>query len=156
MLARALVTAAICLSAAAPAAAKEYYASRFDSRIDVLQGGALRVTETLVFHFTEGTFREVFRTVPTRRTDGIEFVSAAMDGRMLSLGEGPGTIRIRRKNGLRVEWRFGPVGPSTHTFELTYIARGVVYEAQGADLLEWRALPPEHDYRIGSREQNAS
>lgn len=150
MLARTLVTAVICLSAAAPAAAKEYYASRFDSRIEVLQGGALRVTETLVFHFTEGTFREVFRTIPTRRTDGIEFVSASMDGQALSQGDGPGTIRVRRKDGLRVEWRFGPAGPSTHTFELTYIARGVVYEAEGADLLQWRALPREHDYRIES------
>lgn len=144
------MAAVICLFAAAPAAAKEYYASRFDARIEVLRGGALRVTETLVFHFTDGAFREVFRTVPTRRTDGVEFVSASMDGRILPQGEGPGTIRVRRKNGLRVEWRFGPVSPSTHTFELTYIARGVAREAGDADLVEWRALPNEHDYRIES------
>jgi hypothetical protein len=150
MLARALLVAVICLFSVAPAAAKEYYASRFDSRIEVLRGGALRVTETLVFHFTEGTFREVFRTIPTRRTDGIAFLSASMDGQMLPQGEGPGTVRIRRQDGLRVEWRFGPVGPSTHTFELTYLARGVVYESEGVDLLEWRALPRQHDYRIAS------
>ena len=150
MLARALLVVVIGLFVVAPAAAKEYYSSRFDARIEVLQGGALRVTETLVFHFTDGTFREVFRIIPTRQTDGIEFVSASMDGQALSPGEGPGTIRIREDDGLRVEWRFGPVGPSTHTFELTYIARGVVYEAAGVDLLEWRALPREHDYRIDS------
>lgn len=150
MLARTFVAAVICLFAVAPAAAKDYYASRFDARIEVLPGGALRVTETLVFHFTEGTFREVFRTIPTRRTDGVQFVSASMDGLVLPEGDGPGTIDVRQKDGLRVEWHFGPVGPSTHTFELTYVARGVVQETADTDLLEWRALPREHDYRIDS------
>ena len=49
---------------------------------------------------------------------------------------------------LRVEWRFTPVTDSTHVFVLTYIARGVVFQADDADVLEWRALPREHAYRI--------
>ena len=150
MVERILLTVLVALLGVAPAAAKEYYASRFDVRVEVLRGGSLRVVETIVFTFTEGTFREVFRTIPTRRTDGVEFVSAAMDGRALPQGEGAGIVTVRRQNGLRVEWHFGPVGASTHTFELTYVARGVVQRTPNADLLRWAALPREHDYRIES------
>ena len=138
------------LVAAAPLLAKEYTASRFDSRVEVMQGGSLRVTETIVFTFTEGTFKQVFRTIPTRRTDGVEFVSASMDGTLFPQGDGPGSVRVRRKEGLRVEWSFTPVSGSAHTFELTYIVRGVVQQADGTELLEWAALPREHDYAIAA------
>ena len=140
----------LCLSIAPLAAAKEYEADRFDARIEVLQGGDLRVTETIVFRFTEGTFTYVFRTIPTRRTDGIEFQRASMDGVPMPVGDGPGRVRLRRKNGVRVEWHFAPVSPGVHTFELTYIARGVVRQAAQGDWLAWRALPSEHDYRIAA------
>jgi hypothetical protein len=150
MIHRTLLTVLVSLLTVTPAAAREYHASRFDVRIEVQRGGALRVTETIVFAFTEGTFREVFRTIPTSRTDGIEIVRASMDGTELPEGDGPGTIRVRRNDLVRVEWRFAPVSPSSHTFELTYIARGVVQQTASADLLAWRALPREHDYRIES------
>ena len=93
MLVRVLLALLITGWLATPALAKEYQADRFDVRIDVLPGGHLHVTETIVFRFVEGTFREVFRTVPSRRTDGIEFVSASMDGTVLPQGDGPGTLR---------------------------------------------------------------
>jgi hypothetical protein len=137
---------------ATPALAKEYRADRFDVRIEVLPGGHLHVTETIVFRFLEGTFREVFRTVPARRTDGIEFVSASMDGAALPRGDGAGTLRVRGGSRLRVDWRFAPVANSTHTFELVYVVRGVVRQAGGGELLEWRALPREHGYRIDEAE----
>lgn len=140
----------LCLSIAPLAAAKEYEADRFDARIEVLEGGDLRVTETIVFRFTEGTFTYVFRTIPTRRTDGIEFQRASMDGVPMPVGDGPGRVRLRRKNGLRIEWHFAPVSPGVHTFELAYIARGVVRQAERGDWLAWRALPSEHDYRIAA------
>jgi hypothetical protein len=150
MLQRLLLTVLVSLAAVAPAAAKDYYASRFDVRVEVLRGGSLRVTETIVFVFTDGTFREVFRTVPTRRTDGVEFESASMDGQLLPRGDTTGSVSVERRDGLRVEWHFAPVGPSSHTFELTYVARGVVQQTANADMLQWRALPREHDYRIAS------
>jgi hypothetical protein len=150
MIARFFATVLLCALSATTAFAKDYFASRYDVRIQVLRGGALQVTETIVFTFTDGTFREVFRTIPTRYTDGVEFVAAAMDGQAMPTGSGPGTVRVRRDNGLRVEWRFTPVSGSTHTFDLTYVARGVVRETGDADLLEWRVLPREHDYRIES------
>jgi hypothetical protein len=146
---RFLVTT-LCLLTATPALAKEYSASRFDSRVEVLDGGDLRVTETVVFTFTGGTFTEVFRTIPTRRTDGVEFVGASMDGRPFTEGEGPGRIRLQRKNGLRVVWKFAPVSNSSHTFKLTYLANGVVQQTADFDLLLFRPMPADHDYRIAS------
>ena len=137
---RTCLTLLLCL-AAVPAAAREYRATRFDARVEVQQGGALRVTETVVFTFVDGTFREVFRTIPTRRTDGIEFVSAAMDGVVLPRGTAAGQVDVRRKNGLRVTWHFPPTSGSTRSFELSYIARGVVRYEDDHELLAWMALP---------------
>lgn len=145
---RTFLSLVLCLAAAVPAAAKEYRASRFDARIEVQPGGSLKVTETIVFSFLDGTFREVFRTIPTRRTDGIEFVSASMDGVVLPLGGGVGQVEVRRRNGLRVTWQFAPASAATHTFELSYVARGVVRQEDGNEVLEWMALPREHAYRI--------
>ena len=148
---RLLITLVLTLAAVTPAwADKEYHASSFDSRIQVRDDGSLHVTETIVFVFEEGTFTKVFRTIPTRRTDGIEILSASMDGRPVAEGTGPARVEIRRRNGMRVEWRFAPVSGSAHTFELVYLARGVVRQEEGHDLLAWRALPGEHDYRINA------
>lgn len=146
-----LLLAALLVTATADAVqAKDYRADRFDATIDVLPGGSLRVTETIIFTFTDGTFREVFRVIPTRRTDGVEFVEASMDGQVLAQGDGAGRVRVRRKNGLQIEWHFEPLADSTHTFQLTYLARGVVRQDGQSDLLAWRALPGEHRYPIGA------
>ena len=133
---------------AGPADAKEYSADRFDSRIEVLRGGMLRVTETVRLRFIEGTFTEFFREIPARKTDGIEIVSASMDESVLTRGEGPGHIQIREKSGVRVTWHFAPISHATHLFTLTYIVRGVVRQEADADVLFWRALPTEHAYGI--------
>ncbi|MEO7273742.1 MAG: DUF2207 domain-containing protein [Vicinamibacterales bacterium] len=133
---------------ASPADAMSYFAERFDALIRVLPGGSLEVTETVAFRFESGTFDHVYRELPARRTDGIEVVSASMDGRPFPVGEGVDHVEISGGSKKRVEWHFARVSESTHVFVLTYIARGVVIQADGADLLEWRALPREHQYRI--------
>lgn len=145
---RLLLAALLVFAVAGSAEAKEYHAARFDSRIEIQQGGTLRVTETIVFSFTTGTFREVFRTIPTRYTDGVEFVSASMDGTTLPAGDGPGQVEVRRKNGLRVTWHLAPVSDATHTFVLTYIVRGGASQQEGDEQVAWMALPREHHYRI--------
>ena len=139
----------VTLPVAAPAAANDYKAERFDARIEVLHGGSLRVTETIVFRFEEGTFKKVERVIPTRRTDGVELVSASMDTVPFTRGTGVGQVDVSRKEGgLRVEWAFSPQGPSVHTFVLTYVARGVVLSENATDVVAWRALPGEHKYAI--------
>ncbi len=146
-----IAVAVLALAAGAgTASAKSYSADAFNSHVRVLPGGALEVTETVVFRFESGTFEHVFREIPTRRTDGIEIVSASMDDRPFPRGEGINHIQVRRGSNVRVEWHFPPVADSTHTFVLTYIGRGVVQQTGAADVLEWQALPSRHDYSIAS------
>jgi hypothetical protein len=140
------------LVVAAPAEAeKTYTAERFDSRIRILQDGAIEVVETVVFRF-EGEFKHVFRELPTRRTDAIDIISAEMDGLALPFGTGPEQVEVRRRSKVRIEWRFTPRSDSTHTFALKYVVRGVVQRQAGRDVLEWVALPTEHNYRIDESE----
>lgn len=142
-----LVLLAAC---AAPAEAKQYSADRFDNRLQVLTDGSLRVTETIVFRFESGTFTEVYRELPTRRTDGVEIERVAMDGLTLPEGTGSGQAEIRRGRRVRVTWRFDPIADATHTFEVTYLVRGAVRDDEGADALIWTILPSQHRYRIAA------
>jgi hypothetical protein len=151
---RLIVTLCACLLGAAfaqPAAAKSYSADRFDSVVRVLPDGSLDVTETVVFRFIDGTFKEVFREVPVRRTDGVEIVRAEMDGQTMPFGDELGTVSVRENNGrMRVLWRFRPIEQVTRTFVLNYRVRGVVRHEKDADVLVWRTTPNEHAYRIAS------
>ena len=152
---RTLLTAfllALATGASPAAAAKSYYAERFDTAVRLLNGGAIEVTETVVFRFEGGPFTYVFREIPTRRTDGVEIVSAALDGRPLPFGTGSGEVEVKRGSKVRVRWRFAPRSDTTHSFTLNYIVRGVVRKADpgSGDVFEWIALPTEHSYRIAA------
>ena len=150
---RVLIASLLLLLVAAPAAAeKTYSAERFDARLRILPDGAMEVVETVVFRFESGTFQHVFRDLPRQRTDGIDIVSAAMDGRTLAFGKESGQVEVRHGSKLRVQWRFAPRTDSTNTFVLTYIVRGIVQRQAGHDVLDWVALPTEHDYRIDESE----
>src|SRR5687768_9277925 len=151
---RLIVVLCACLFGVAfarPAAAKSYSADRFDSVVRVLPDGTLDVTETVVFRFTDGTFKEVFREIPVRRTDGIEVIRAEMAGQLMPFGTEMGTVEVGQRNGrVRVLWRFRPVDHVTREFVLNYRVRGVVRQEEGADVLVWRATPGEHRYDIAS------
>ena len=141
----------ILLLVVAPAAAKSYSADRFDAVVRVQPDGSLDVTETVVFSFTEGTFSEVFRELPARRTDGIEVVRAEMQGQPMPFGRELGTVEVGQRNGrVRVVWRFRSLEGATREFVLNYRVRGVVRQESDADVLVWRALPAEHRYPIAS------
>ncbi len=147
---RSLLAALLVLMSAMPAAAKTYFVDRFDARIRVLAGGAIEVTETVLFEFQEGSFDHVFREIPTRRTDGIDILGASMDGRALAFGTRTGEVEVRRGSPIKIRWRFAPRSGTRHVFTLTYIAHGVVRKDAGRDVLEWTALPTKHDYRIAT------
>ena len=124
-----------------------YKAQHFDVVITP-RNGDLDVTETITFEFQSGTFRRVWRDLPTSRTDGIDIAEARMDGVVFPRGEGPGRVEVSGSGKVRVEWNFAPVGPSVHTLELRYVARGVAYREGNTDVVRWRALPSEHRYAI--------
>jgi hypothetical protein len=148
---RRFLLCAVLLAAFSGAAhAKEYSAERFDARIELLRGGALRVTERVLVRFQSGTFTQFYREVPGRRTDGIEVIAASMDGAVLPAGEGPGQVQIRDASRTRITWRFPKASGSSHLFELVYIVRGAIRQTEDGDALAWRALPGQHAYRIAS------
>ena len=149
---RCLIAVLLVALTAAPAAAKSYSAERFDSRIRVLADGNIEVVETVVFRFESGSFDHVFREIPSRRTDGVEIVSASMDGRDLEFGKKSGQVEVQRGSPVKVRWRFASRSGTSHTFVLTYIVRGVVKRDANADVLEWFALPTQHEYRIETSE----
>src|SRR5262245_61197314 len=142
------VLALVLLVPAVATAAQAYTAKRFDVAAAIVENGGLDVTETVTFEFTSGTFTHVWRDIPTTRTDGIEIVSARMDGRPFAPGEGEGHITVSGRNRIRVEWRFAPTGPSEHTFELRYAARGVAFREGGRDVIRWQLLPEQRQYVI--------
>ncbi len=115
----------------------------------MLPNGSIEVTETIVFRFESGTFREVFRDIPRRRTDRIEVIRATIDERTLPFGTDPGQLEVSERSKVRVRWHLAqPVSESTHTFTVTYRVDGIVYQTDDGDLFRWRALPGEHNYRI--------
>src|SRR5262245_24992289 len=140
----------LVLLSAVPVAAKSYSAERFDVHIRILPGGNVDITETVVFLFEDGSFQHVFREIPTRRTDGVEIVRAMMDGQVMPFGGGSGEVEVRRGSPVEVRWRFSPRSGTSHAFVLNYVVRGLVRKAGNRDLLEWLALPVNHDYRIGT------
>lgn len=141
---------ALLAAGAGTAEAKRYSADRFDSRVEVLPDGSIRVTETVVFRFESGTFREVYRELPQRRTDGLEIERATMDGLDLPRGEEPGQVDVRTRRRVRVTWYFTPRSDVSHTFGLVYLVRGAFRQHEEGDALRWHALPTEHRYRIAA------
>jgi hypothetical protein len=146
---RTLTLCALLLAIGTTAEGKTYVAERYHSNVEVLRGGTLRVTETVTLRFEEGTFTQFFRRVPTRSTEGIEVVSASMDGQIFTAGAGPGHVEIEPGSSrLRVTWRFPAVANASRTFALTYLVHGTVRQEEHADAVGWTLLPTEHDYRI--------
>ncbi len=143
------VAAAVTLLSLLPASAKTYNAERYLVQLDLDSRGALHVSETAVFHFANGPFTYVFRDISERNTDGISNITATLDGRPCEPGTGPGQVEIK---GNHVRWHFSPVENQTHTFQVSYVADGVVRKTAAAATLKWNALPPQRSYEIDHAE----
>jgi predicted membrane protein DUF2207 len=132
------------------APAKTYSAEQFNQAITLQQDGSLLVKETVIFAFSGGPFKYVYRDLPTDKTDGVVVLSATMDERTMPRGTGAGQVEIASGNPLKVTWNFAPLSDQRHTFVLTYRVLGVVQKAPDADLLNWEVLPTQYDYAIRS------
>ncbi len=150
MLTRFTMAVLISLVAAPAVADGRHSADRYDSRIEVLDRGTIRVTETVAIRFETGSFTQFVRAIAARMTDGIEIVSATMDGQPMVKGDGPGHFQVSGSSNVRVTWRFPRTLPSTHSFELVYLVHGLVRHEDDADVVAWRILPTEHRYQIAS------
>ena len=140
-----LLTTLIIVSPAA--AAKSYYAERFDVQVDLQENGAAIVTETVEFRFVGGDFTFAFREISTAETDGVAFLDASMDGVPMSQGTQAGQVEVTAGNPLKVTWHFSPTSDAAHVFTVRYQADGLIRKGD-ADTLIWRAIPEVHDYSI--------
>ncbi len=131
----------IMLAAAPAMGAGRYSADRYDSRVEVQPNGSIRVTETISIRFETGSFSQFYRAIPRRMNDGIEIVSASMDGTPMPTGDGPSHVQISGSSNVRVTWRFAVTAPATHTFAVTYLAQGTVRQEEDADVIAWNLLP---------------
>ncbi len=145
-----IVGMALLLCVAPVRADKSYVAERFDVLMDVQPGGAMIVTETVVFRFDGGPFTYAFREVLANETDGLRFVEASMDGTVLPQGTSAGMVEVTPSSDrLKVTWHFAPATDETHTFVLRYEVLGVVRMGT-TDAIRWRAIPADHDYPIAA------
>ncbi|MCS7038932.1 MAG: DUF2207 domain-containing protein [Caldilineales bacterium] len=134
----------------AAAAAKTYWAERYDVDLVIESDGRLLVTETVVFRFEGGPFTYVFRELAFTELDDIQVVEASVDGRPLPQGTDPGQVEIELGRPLEVTWHLPPTSDATHTFTLVYRVEGAIRQLASADALFWRAIPEEHDYPIAA------
>ena len=140
-----LLTTLIIVSPAA--AAKSYYAERFEVWVDLQENGSAIVTETVEFRFVGGDFTFAFREISTAETDGVTFLDASMDGAPMSQGTQAGQVEVTAGNPLKVTWHFSPTSDAAHVFTVRYQADGLIRKGD-ADTLIWRAIPEVHDYSI--------
>ncbi|HOT93278.1 MAG TPA: DUF2207 domain-containing protein [Anaerolineae bacterium] len=129
---------------------KSYSADRFDVDVAVQADGSLVVTERLTLRFVGGPFTYVYRHLPVAYTDGIDVISASVDGVSLPEGKEAGQVEIAGRDPVKVTWHFAPTSDSTHTFDLTYRVWGVIRKETDADVLIWQALPDEYEYSIAA------
>jgi hypothetical protein len=124
-------------------------ADRFDIALTLLPDGSVDVRETVVFHFTEKTFKQVDREIPINRFDDVIDVRASIDDRPLADNDSAERVRIRRgRNSLRVTWNFPETINASRAFTLEYRAMGSLSVANGRALMEWFVLPSRHRYLI--------
>lgn len=136
-----LVIVMLCVSLSA----KSYYARDYYSKINVLENGDLKITERFQYQFKGGPFTWVKREISDKYTDGLELVSASYYYKH----EKTELENEERSGGnLHVRWDFEPVSDDIVEFELIYIARSACYEAENGQIVRWRPLPNEHDFRI--------
>lgn len=144
-----VVAVCLMLGVASLHAAKDHVAERYDIRAEVRPDGSLDVVEEIAFRFTGGEYTFVNREIPSDETDGVEILSASMDGRELTWGDETGQIEVdygRRR--VRLKWRFEPTRDRTHVFMLRYRLAGVVQHGNGEDWFRWLPFPSRFDYPI--------
>lgn len=121
----AVVAAALCF-AACTGTRPRTVADTFTAVLQIQPDGGLDVQEHMTVRIDQDTTVFERRVTPVR-ADGVEFVSATLDGR--TLDRAAGVLDVDAGPSLRVRWRLaGDVG--THEFGLQYRAANAV-EIQG-------------------------
>lgn len=130
--------------------------NRYDVDVLVSANGTLIVTEVQTIAFTGGqSFRKGFAVIPQKRgtIDEVK-VWEGTQNYTPSLSNQPYTFETSTNDDgdLEIVWYFPPTVNSTHTFTLQYTVRDAIlfYPDRGYDRVQWKAVPPDHDYPIAA------
>ena len=143
-----LMGAALCLLWPTPAGAqsdgRSVVAQRYDSDLQVQQGGDVAVRETIQIAFQGGPFTQGFRTISLSRLEGVTGVSVQQtspEAVTFRPGQGqPYTFAVTggaSGGDLEIRWWFPPTTNSARTFVVGYTAQGAVRYYEGGDQLYW-------------------
>jgi len=143
----------ICIAAPARAESKSLVWLRLDTEIDVQPNGDLRITETNVIRFTQGTFRFGFRDIDRRRLTDVRDVQVLEDGRPIQV-----ELTETEDDMLRIKYYFSrPARDEQRTFTLRYTVSGALRYYPDGDQVYWvavyadRAGFPVQDARVTVR-----
>ncbi|GCE07242.1 hypothetical protein KDAU_45710 [Dictyobacter aurantiacus] len=103
----------------------------------------------MVIHLAGGPFTSFTRDLTSNKGGGrVTLEQASLQNDPFN---GRSEIEIGgRRNTSRIIWRFPAISDASLTFVVSYRASSVVQQASDADLLQWFAIPTEHDYAIDS------
>ena len=146
----ALIILSVLIGIASPARAesKSLIWLRLDTEIDVLPNGDLRISETNVIRFTQGTFRWGFRDIDRRRLTDVRDIQATEEGQPLRV-----ELADTDDGMLRIKYYFSrPARDEQRTFTLRYTVSGALRYYPDGDQLFWVAVYAD---RAGFPVQNA-
>jgi hypothetical protein len=129
--------------------------SRYDVDIQLQTDGTFIVTETQAIDFGSQAYHFGRRVIPQAR-GAISNVKVWEDAQSYTASPSnqPYTFTAsKNKSGdLEVIWYFPYTSNSSHTYYLQYTVRDglLYYPDQGYDRIQWKAIPPDHDYAIAA------
>jgi hypothetical protein len=147
-------------SVAAQSSNRSVSAPRYDSDLQLQQGGDVLVRETIQIAFQGGPFTMGNRHIPLDRLEGVSDVrleQTGPDAQVFRAGrEQPYTFAVsgQRQGGgtgsgdLVIEWWFPPTTNATRTFAISYRAQGAVRFYDGGDQLYWNVTGNDRPYPI--------
>lgn len=123
--------------AQATAQSKSLIWERLDVDIAVQPNGDLRITETNVIRFTEGTFRFGFRDINQSRLTGIDAIAVLdEDGAPMQF-----ETTVSEKGDFRIKYYFNtPAERERRTFKLIYTVQGATRYYPDGDQVYWKSI----------------
>lgn len=139
----------LALPPATHAAARSYFAERYDVSLQILSNNRIQVEETVTFRFEGGPYTYAFRQLALDQLEGIEIQGATLDGVQLPEGDQPNQVEIKRSaDPIEITWHFPPTQDDTRTLGLQYQVHGHIHLRDNAEGIFWQAIPEEHEYVI--------
>lgn len=123
--------------------AKEYEIRDYSIDMQLTDEGHYLVSETMTFHFVDGSFSQAYRTIERRGFTSLHFVELrGVDEPIVSYDVADG-------NKLNVEWTYHETN-EPRTFVLTYEARGGLLSRDGKNIIDWNAVGTDWDVPLNN------